>query len=153
MYSLVTSPTVCVHIGSGRKKYILHEKLVRSHSSYLGDRIFPHRDEPSQLVLYLIKADAMAFQVIAKWLYDGFVPVPKADDYEGYKALVKAWPMAIQFGMEDCANTICESVKWHLDGFQKQGKMVVGSKILLLVNEMKLLPTSPCRRFIMDRSI
>lgn len=79
------------------------------------------------------------------------VPVPKGEDNDKYKVLVIAWAMAIRFGMEDCANTIVESIKGHLNGFQEQGKLPIGSKILFLTRKLRLPSDSPCRTFFMDR--
>lgn len=141
---------VTVLVGPEAKKFHLHRDLLMAHSSYFRDCL-KHRTQDDEDCEWCFEEDnAQAFGIVAAWLYEKYVPVPKHDDKDGLVVLVRAYRLAARFDIEACQNTIMDAIRKYLSaprGANESAYKVIGADVMMVVDSLGLPEDSPLRTF------
>lgn len=134
--SLATSSFVIAYIGRERRKFFLHRDLLTSHSQCLTSKLVgAWSDDIWKLTL--VDEDSSAFEIIAVWMYTKYIDVPFEKEASKYRSLIKAWLLAVKFGIEACANSILDAIKHDLRGDNMKSMRTVGAETMRRIGDME----------------
>lgn len=135
-------------MGTNRKQYSIHEKLLRSHSRYLEQAVEGAIEDENGTAIYLHDVDVEAFERFVGWMYRGAARSMQADTkWFGGCGHGELYFPAGEWEMEDLQNHVMDSlISWCRENDGRVG----GEDIRNIFQETTR--ASPLRRFVVAQS-